>query len=211
VSETSEITSADALRTIYREPGASAVAKQHATLDDHDRAFIRHSPFVIVSTADARGRCDVSPKGGPPGFVSVLDASTLAVPDLSGNNRLDSLQNLLENGGVGLLFLIPGIDETLRVNGRARLSTDPAVLTACAVGDVVPKLAIAVEVEEAFIHCAKALRRGAVWQVEQWPDTSGMPSVATMLRDQAAPSMTVDEVEQALEGGYERTMWQTGG
>lgn len=207
----SEITTTDELRAIYRPPGAPALRKQHAAIDDHDRAFIAHAPFVIVATSDTAGRCDVSPKGGPPGFVTVLDDGTVVIPDLAGNNRLDSLQNLLDNAGIGLLFLIPGIDETLRVNGRARLSTDPTVLAASAVGGVVPKVAIAVDVEEAYIHCAKALRRGSVWQAEQWPDTSDMPSVACMLRDQVAPEVEVEVIAQALEDGYERTMWQTGG
>lgn len=206
-----DITTTDELRTVYRNPAGPAVAKQHAALDEHDRSFIAHAPFVIVATTDADGRCDVSPKGGPPGFVRVLADGTVAVPDLSGNNRLDSLQNLLDNPGIGLLFLIPGIDETLRVNGRARLSTDPDVLAAATVNGAVPKVAIAVEVEEAFIHCAKALRRGAVWQHNQWPDTSDMPKVAEMLRDQAAPEFTVEQVELALEDGYQKTLWQTGG
>ena len=206
-----DITTTEELRSIYRKPGRGALDKQHDTVTDHDRAFIAHSPFVIVSTSDARGGCDVSPKGGPPGFVTVLDDGTVVIPDLSGNNRLDTLENLLGNDGIALLFLIPGVDETLRVNGRARLSTDPTVLAASAVGDVVPKVAIAVDVDEAFIHCAKALRRGAVWDPTAWPDTSDMPSVACMLRDQVAPQLEVAVIEAALEDSYEKTLWQTGG
>lgn len=207
----SDITSTDELRSIYRNPGRAALDKQHDSITEHDRAFIAHSPFVILSTTDGRGGCDVSPKGGPPGFVAVLDDGTVVLPDLSGNNRLDSLQNLLDSDGVALLFLIPGIDETLRVNGRARLTTEAAVLAAAAVGDVVPKVAIAVDVDEAFIHCAKALRRGAVWDPAAWPDTSDMPSVACMLRDQVAPQVDVEVIEAALEDSYEKTLWQTGG
>ena len=206
-----DICTTDELRTLYRMPRGGAVDKQHEAIDHHDRRFIAHSPFVIVATSDDDGRCDVSPKGGPPGFVAVLDDGTVVLPDLSGNNRLDSLQNVLANPAIGLLFLIPGIDETLRVNGRARLSTDPSVLAASAVGDVVPKVAIAVDVEEVFMHCAKALRRGAVWQPEAWPDLSEMPRMAEVLRDQAAPGLTVDQVEEALEEGYQKTLWQTGG
>lgn len=207
----SEITSTDELRSIYRRPGRAALDKQHDAITDHDRSFIAHSPFVILSTSDARGGCDVSPKGGPPGFVTVLDDGTVVIPDLSGNNRLDSLENLLDNDGVALLFLIPGIDETLRVNGRAHLTTDATVLAAAAVGDVVPKVAIAVDVEEAFIHCAKALRRGAVWDPDAWPDTTDMPSVACMLRDQVAPQLDVEVIEAALEDSYATTLWQSGG
>jgi PPOX class probable FMN-dependent enzyme len=206
-----EICTIEELRTIYRAPGDRAVAKQHDAVDHHDRSFIAHAPFMILATSDAQGRCDVSPKGGPPGFVTVLDDGRVAIPDLSGNNRLDSLQNVLDNPGIALLFLIPGIDETLRVNGRASLSTDPAVLAASAVGDVVPKVAITVDVDEVYIHCAKALRRGSVWQHEAWPDTSDMTSVAHMLRDQAVPEATVEQVQHALDTGYETTLWKAGG
>src|SRR5215471_422982 len=131
-------TTVDGLREVYRPPSKPAVAKQIHHLDHNCRAYIAHSPFVTVATADAAGRCDVSPKGGPPGFVHVLDDHRLGIPDLSGNNRLDSLQNLVANAGIGLLFLVPGFGETLRVNGTAAVSTDPDVLAACAVGDVVP-------------------------------------------------------------------------
>ena len=206
-----EICTIEELRAIYRHPRGGAVDKQHDAINDHDRSFIAHAPFMILASSDSDGRCDVSPKGGPPGFVTVLDDGRVAIPDLSGNNRLDSLQNLLDNSGIGLLFLIPGIDETLRVNGRASLSTDPGVLAAAAVGDVVPKVAITVDVDEVYIHCAKALRRGSVWQPDAWPDTTDMPTVARMLRDQVAPDVDVQVVEQALEDSYQSTLWQPGG
>jgi PPOX class probable FMN-dependent enzyme len=199
------------LRAFYRLPRGGSVEKEHASINAHDRAFIAHAPFMILATSDADGRCDVSPKGGPPGFVSVLDDGRVAIPDLSGNNRLDSLHNLLANPGIGLLFLIPGIDETLRVNGRALLSTDPDVLAVCAVRDVVPKVAIAVNVKQVYLHCAKALRRGSVWQPEAWPDTSHLPSAARMLRDQVSPEVDVDVVAQSLEDGYRATLWKRGG
>jgi len=206
-----EICTIEELRAIYRNPGRGAIEKEHDSIGPHDRTFIAHSPIVMIGTSDSNGRCDVSPKGGPPGFVAVLDDGRVAIPDLSGNNRLDSLQNLLEHPGVALLFLIPGIDETLRVNGRASLTTDPAVLSAAAVGDVVPRVAIAIEVDEVYIHCAKALRRGNVWQHDQWPDTSDMPTIATMVRDQFAPTLDVAVIEKALEDDYETTLWRTGG
>lgn len=207
----SEITSLEELRAIYRTPRGGPIDKEHPSITDHDRSFIAHSPFVVISSADADGRCDASPKGGPPGFVRVLDDGRVAIPDLSGNNRLDSIQNVVDNPHLGLLFMIPGLDETLRVNGRAALSTDPAVLDACTVNGARPKVAITVVPAQVYIHCAKALRRGAVWQPEQWPDISDMPSIACMFRDLVAPTLDVEVIEAALEDSYEKTLWQTGG
>lgn len=201
----------DGLREIYRRPSDVARRKQLDRLDGNCRSFIAHSPFVVVGTSDDEGNCDVSPKGGPPGFVTVLSEHALAIPDLSGNNRLDSFQNLVANPGIGLLFLIPGVDETLRVNGRASISTDPDVLALSAVGGRVPKVAVHVEVQEAYIHCAKALRRGSVWQAEQWPDTTDMPTVACMLRDHTGLEASAEDVGAYLEDSYRRTLWEVGG
>jgi PPOX class probable FMN-dependent enzyme len=206
------VTSEGGLREIYRPPSPTAVAKQIDHLDHNCRAFIAHSPFVVVSTADDTGRCDTSPKGGPPGFVRVLDDHHLAIPDLSGNNRLDSLQNLVRSDGIGLLFLVPGMGETLRVNGRATVTTDTAVLDACALDDLRPRVAVGVTVEEAYIHCAKALRRSGLWDPDAWPDLSDLPSAACMLRDHyALPGMDVAAVERRLEESYDRTLWLAGG
>jgi PPOX class probable FMN-dependent enzyme len=202
----------DALREIYRPPGAPAIKKQIAALDEHCRAFIAHSPLVMLASTAADGSCDVSPKGGPPGFVAVLDDNRLALGDLSGNNRLDSMQNVLSGGGVGLLFLIPGLDETLRVNGRAHVTDDPAVLDACVIGDTRPRAAIEVEVDEAYIHCAKAFRRAGAWTPEAWPDRSDMPSVGCMLRDHVGLNdMTGEAVTEVLERDYTRSLWEPGG
>jgi PPOX class probable FMN-dependent enzyme len=206
-----EICTVEDLRAIYRLPRGGPLDKQHAAVTDHDRAFIAHSTFVLIATADERGRCDVSPKGGTPGFVTVLDEHTVAIPDLAGNNRLDSMQNLVANDGIGLLFMVPGIDETLRVNGTARLVTEPDVLQACAVHGAVPKVAFVVDVEEVYLHCGKALRRGSLWKPDAWPDTSDMPSVPRMFRDLVAPDVDASVIEQALEDGYRKTLWQTGG
>lgn len=203
-----DITTTNDLRAIYRSPKGPPLEKEHPSITEHDRAFIAHSPFVVIGTADGDGRCDVSPKGGPPGFVAVLDDGSVAIPDLSGNNRLDSIQNVLGNSRLGLLFLIPGIVETLRVNGRARISTDPATLDACTTHGARPKVAIVVEPDEVYIHCGKALRRSSLWEQPEWPDTSDMPTVACMLRDQVAPALEVEVIEQALEDDYEKTLWQ---
>ena len=206
------VTSTAGLREIYREPSRPAVAKQIDHLDHNCRAFIAHSPFVVVSTADDTGRCDTSPRGGPPGFVTVLDDHRLAIPDLSGNNRLDSLQNIVHSNGIGMLFLIPGLDETLRVNGRATVTTDPAVLDACVLDDLRPRVAVGVTVDEAYIHCAKALRRAGLWAPDAWPDRSDLPSTACMLRDHyGLPDMDVAAVERRLEQSYAHTMWRAGG
>jgi hypothetical protein len=207
-----QIRDTDQLRELYRKPSGGAVLKQQARLDDNCRSFIAHSPFVVIATADAEGRCDASPKGGPPGFVKVLGDGRLAVPDLSGNNRLDSMQNILSSQGIALLFFVPGIDESMRVNGRATLSTDPSVLDACVANNARPRVAIVVDVDEAFIHCAKAFRRGGIWKPDAWPDTSDMPRVASMLRDHVGiKDRTVDEVAQGLEDSYVRTLWEPGG
>ena len=202
------VTTADDLRHRYRAPGEPALRKEIDHLDEHCRAFIAHSPFVVVSTAGADGRCDVSPKGGPPGFVSVLDERRLALPDLPGNNRLDSLSNLVENPHLALLFLIPGLDETLRVNGRACITTDDDVLEACAVRDRRPATAVGVRVEAAYLHCAKSLKRGDVWQPDHWPDRSGLASAACMLSaHMAEPDLTPEVIEAALTDSYTNRLW----
>ena len=141
----------------------------------------------------------------------MLDSHRLAIPDLSGNNRLDSLTNIVSNPRIALLFLVPGLDETLRVNGRAWIVQDPAVLDACEVGGRRPRVAIGVEVTEAYIHCAKAFRRASVWSPDGWPDTADMPTVACMLRDHLADeSLTEEAIAVAMEAGYEKTMWEPG-
>lgn len=207
----SAVTTEAGLRELYAEPSKPSLAKEVDHLDVHCRAWIAHSPFVVMATTDAEGRCDVSPKGGPPGFVRVIDDNRLAIPDLSGNNRLDSLSNVVSSAGVALLFLIPGIDETMRVNGTATVTTDPDVLAACRVGSVTPKVAVGIDVVTAFIHCGKALRRAGMWDSGAWPDTSDMPKVACILKDHyALPDVDVAAVEQRLSESYSR-MWLAGG
>jgi PPOX class probable FMN-dependent enzyme len=161
------VTSTDELRQHYRNPSSRVQAKKVCTLDEPTRAFIGSSPFVLVATADAQGRCDVSPRGGSPGFVRVLDEQRLLIPDLNGNNLLDSLQNIVVNPHIGLLFVLPGRDETLRVEGRAVVTVDDALLASFT--DIRrPLSAIGVVVDKAFIHCAKSFRRGRVWDATSW-------------------------------------------
>ena len=203
------LTDASDLREVYRPPAEPALRKEIDRLDDHCRAFVARSPLVMVGTADGEGRCDVSPKGGPPGFVTVLDDHHLALPDLAGNNRLDSLSNLVDNPHLGLLFLIPGLDETLRVNGRALVTRDDAVLDACAVHDKRPKTAIVLEVQAAYLHCAKALKRGEVWQPDRWPDLTGLPAPSCIFSDHMdLPDLTPDVIEGALAENYRTGLWR---
>ena len=206
------VASVGQLQALYRPAGRGALDKVIDRLDVHCRDFIAHSPFVIVSTADDRGRCDASPKGGPAGFVQVLGDTQLAWGDLAGNNRLDSMRNLLTNSGIALLFLVPGLDETLRVNGEAVISTDPSLLELCAIDTTIPRVAISVTVREAYIHCAKAFRRSDLWHREAWPDRSDMATIACMLRDHAELyTLEPEVIEEALETDYERSLWQAGG
>ena len=201
------------LRDVYRTPAESTKMKVLGALDQHARTFIDASPFILVGTASPDGTADVSPKGGPPGFVVVLDDQRIAIPDLSGNNLLDSLTNIVGGSGIGLLFMVPGVDETLRVNGYACITTDPEVLDACAVKDRRPKAAIGVTVVQQYMHCAKAFRRSELWSAETWPDRSAVPSLGCILRDQIAlpADVTAESIDESLEVNYAKTLWEPGG
>jgi uncharacterized protein len=202
------ITTLEELRALMGEPSELARKKQIDHLDTHCRAYIAHAPFLLIGTADAAGRCDVSPKGDAPGFVRVLDDQHLVIPDRPGNKRLDSIRNILENPHIGLIFLVPRYEETLRVNGRATITRDPELLATMEVGGKRPKLAIGVEVEEVFMHCAKAFKRSSLWQPEQWPDISDMAPAACMLFDHAKPAdMTVEDMARRLDVGYRTTLY----
>lgn len=172
------------LRAHYGEPKALAQKKTLDHLDRHCRDFIAHSPFLVICSADASGAADVSPRGDHPGFVQVRDARTLVIPDRSGNRRVDTLANLLASPQVGLLFLIPGVNETLRVNGRARITVDPALLAALSHQGKPPVSALVVTVEEAFLHCAKALLRARLWDSAAQVDRSLFPPLGRMIADQ---------------------------
>ena len=207
------VTTETELRRLYRAPGDVVVQKVLDRLDRHARAFIAASPFVLVGTASPDGTADVSPKGGPAGFVAVLDDLRLAVPDLSGNNLLDTITNVVHGSGVGLLFMVPGVGETLRVNGQACVTTDPSVLDACAVRDRRPRAAIGVTVTQQYMHCAKALRRSGLWDVEQWPSRSVLPSLGCILRDQMPVfgDLGAARIDEMIESDYVATMWEPGG
>ena len=200
----STVSTTEALRALYGQPGERAVAKEQARLDEHTRAFIAHSPFLVLGTAGADGRCDVSPKGDAPGFVHVLDDHHLAIPDRLGNNRLDGLRNVVENPHVGLIFFIPGREDTLRVNGSAAISRDEALLERLAVNGKRPQTALVVEVEQTFMHCARAFKRAGLWEPERWPDTAGVPSMQRMIWDLLPTKPAGQTVEQYERDSQER-------
>jgi PPOX class probable FMN-dependent enzyme len=202
------VTSEAELRAMMGRPRELALRKELTALDAHGRAFIEHAPFLLVATANAAGECDVSPKGDAPGFVRVVDERHLLIPDRPGNKRYDGMTNVLANPHVGLIFLIPGREDTLRVNGRACITRDPAILESFAVNGRPALLAIGVEVEQCFMHCAKAFKRSALWQPDRWPDTSALASPARLLWEATRPAgQTVEDLERQLEEGYRTRLY----
>lgn len=199
------------LRGLFPAQTELAVHKVQRALDAHAQAFIRRSPFLCIGTQDMSGRADVSPRGDPVGFVRILDPYTLAIPDRPGNNRLDSLVNILANPTVGLLFIIPGFDDTLRVNGEARLVTDPDILRSMVVNDRTPRLAIVVRISEVFMHCAKAFRRSHLWDPGHHQNRAEMPSLSKIILDQTtgAPSdeSEMRKIDDDLEIEYGKTLY----
>ncbi|MFF7455580.1 MSMEG_1061 family FMN-dependent PPOX-type flavoprotein [Kitasatospora sp. NPDC008115] len=185
------------LRDVYEQPGDAARRKQVDRVHDVARQLIACSSLVLVASADAAGRCDVSPRGGPPGLVSVLDEFTLAIPDATGNKRLDTLHNIIETGRVGLIFVVPGRDTTLRVNGRACVSTDPRLLEQLTAVGKPPRSAIVVAVEEVYAHCPKAFLRASAWKPENWLGKDEQPTSAEVtLSHLGDPSLTIEAIER---------------
>ncbi|MGY2047554.1 pyridoxamine 5'-phosphate oxidase family protein [Methylobacterium sp. JK268] len=193
--------SAQAIRDHYGEPSPRAVRKQLAQLDGHARAFIALSPFLVIASAGADGRGDATPRGDAPGFVSVRDPSTLLIPDRPGNRRVDTMLNVAANPQVGLIFMVPGIDEMLRVNGRAAFTTDPALLGPLAVAGKSPVAGLTVAVEEVYFHCGKAAMRARLWEPDARVARSSFPSLGRILADQIAGE-TVADSERAIAESY---------
>lgn len=192
------------LRERYAAPRERAVKKQLASLDRHCRQFISLSPFLVISTNDLTGRLDASPRGGKPGFVHVDDQGELLIPDASGNNRLDSLQNIVETGRVGLLFLIPGVDETLRVNGTAVVSIQESDIHACRDDkNRLPVAVIRVKVEEAYLHCAKAFMRSRLWSREAIVPRGALPTMNQMLHEQIG-DVSEPESQESMLARYQK-------
>jgi PPOX class probable FMN-dependent enzyme len=198
------VTSEQQLREVLGRPSERAVLKDLARLDEHFRAFIAASPFLILGTANSKGQVDCSPKGDEPGFVKVLDERHLAVPDRIGNNRIDGMRNILDNGHIGLIFLIPGREDTLRVNGRAWVVQDDEILDAMVVRGKRPPFAIGVEVEEAFMHCPRAFMRANLWKPAAWPDTTTVPSMAKMMWDHIPSARKFPTVEESAADTAQR-------
>ena len=194
------------LRESYGAPSERALKKQLNRIDKHCRDFIARSPFLVIASADPSGRCDASPKGDAPGFVQVFDDTTLLIPDRLGNNRIDTLANLLARPGIGLIFFVPGINETLRVNGRACITTDPALLEPLAVDGKVPRSAILVTAEEIYFHCGKALIRSDLWNPDKQVRRSDFPSLGRILADQIG-GISVEESERYTAESYKTRLY----
>ena len=206
---TATIDNVDTLSELYRPPSEVVQNKDTVVLDQGCRDFIAQSTFVVVGTSNTDGQLDTSPRGGPAGFVKVIDEHRLVIPDLNGNNRLDTIRNIIEQGQVALLFIIPGLGETLRVNGTACITTDDAVLDLFTDELRRPKTAIGVTLDHGFIHCAKAFRRGGLWEPTEWPAAAARPSPGQMLVDHAElDGVSGADIDSRLNAGYEADLAQ---
>ncbi|ESY78415.1 flavin-nucleotide-binding protein [Mesorhizobium sp. LNHC221B00] len=203
------VSTREELRTIYKTPRPTdgSIRKELKALDGHCRSFIGKSPFVLIGSSDGEGNSDVTPKGDKPGFAVVLDDRTIAIPDRPGNNRLDTLENILRNPSVGLLFLIPGMNETLRVNGDARITVDAGLRERLSVDGKEPQSVIVVTVKATYMHCAKAFMRSDLWKPETWYDRATLPTLGQILRDQLALADSAEATDRWLDDEYKQTMW----
>jgi PPOX class probable FMN-dependent enzyme len=201
------ITSRERLREINKLPGHLVNHKEIDHLDDICRRFIAASPFVVISSRGADGRLDMSPKGDPAGFVAVLDDKTLAIPDRPGNNRLDTFENLLACPDVGLIFIIPGNGDTLRVSGKGQIVRDSALQERFAVNGKLPRFVLVVTVEEAFLHCPKCIIRSGLWKPDQWPDRSKVPTLAEAMIAHGALSESMTEIEAVIDDSNTKRLY----
>lgn len=202
------ISSESELRELYGEPSRLVQNKVITQIDDHVRNYIAQAPFLILATADEKGNCDASPRGDAAGFVHIIDDNHLVIPERPGNKRMDSITNILSNPQIGLIFLIPTLEETLRINGRACVIRDAELLEKMAVKGRVPALGIGVQVEECFIHCAKAFMRSGMWKPETWPEEGTIPNAAQILADHVKlPDVTVKSVAEGLQESYTKRLY----
>jgi PPOX class probable FMN-dependent enzyme len=195
------------IREIYGHPMERTVKKQLPRLEKHSRAFIAMSPFLVMATCDAEGRCDASPKGDAPGFVTVLDDETLLIPDRLGNNRVDSIGNILQHPRVGLIFMVPGLRETLRVNGRAQITTDPELLAQTVINEKMPRSGILVTADEVYFHCGKAMIRSDLWNPEKHVARKDFPSLGIVIAEQIGQLVEPKEAERATEESYRTRLY----
>ncbi len=189
----------EALRELYGWPKGRAKTKVLEKLEKHSKNFILHSPFFVMSTYDENGRTDASPRGGKPGFVKILNDQTLLLPDAKGNNRVDSLINIVETGNIGCLFFIPGIDETLRINGTAKITTDPKYIDLFLTEPNPPKSIIEISITEMFLHCAKALMRSELWKATHRQERPGFPTMGVMLNEQLNTEVPLETQEEMIK------------
>lgn len=201
------ITDPEEIHAVIGHPSQLVLDKSLPALDEHCQAFISKSPFLLIATADANGHMDVSPKGDPPGFVQILDNQTLAIPDRIGNRRIDTMRNILQNPRVGLIFLVPGKAETVRVNGSAMIVRDSWLRERMAVQGKLPNFAIVVKVEEAFLHCAKCMIRSHFWEPDQWPNIDDLASLARIIKDQIKLPQPIEVLEADMERGNRETLY----
>ena len=196
------------LRTLYGPAKERAVKKQISRLDQHCRDFLALARFAVFSTCDTENNLDASPRGGQAGFIKVIDDNTVIVPDWTGNKRLDTFSNLLDTPGIGAIFFVPGVDETLRINGTASLRSDEALTSLCEVDGRFPKLVVHIVVKEAYLHCAKAIMRAQLWAPDAKVEREALPTMNEMLRDQLGQSEPA-EPQEAMLGRYETELYST--
>jgi PPOX class probable FMN-dependent enzyme len=207
VTEFVEIASEAELRALLGEPMPRAMTKERVALHERDREWLAASPFCLIATSRADGTCDVSPKGDPPGFTKVLDEATIAIPDRPGNRRVDGFSNILSNPHVGLLYLVPGRNETLRVNGRARLVSEAPFFDQMIVKGHRPRLALVVDIEQIFFHCGKSFMRSSLWKPETW-DPEALPSHARIVKSVQQTEETLQELERYYGPEYATRLYR---
>ncbi|MFD1019294.1 pyridoxamine 5'-phosphate oxidase family protein [Thalassobacillus hwangdonensis] len=208
MSDTYQITSHEALTALQGEPGKLAANKVIKGLDPLCEAYLAATPFVVLSTSNSNGDCDSSPRGDAPGFIYVQDENTLYIPERPGNKRMDSLHNILDNPHIGMLCMIPGLNETLRINGSAALTTDPSILEKMEANGKLPKLAIKITVKECYIHCAKAFIRSHLWKPESWQEKSELPVPAKMIAAHVKlPNVDEASVVSSLNESYSKRLY----
>ena len=200
------ITTEEGLRQIYEAPKGRSLAKQMDTLEKHSRRFIELSPFLVLSSTGPDGLGDTTPRGEEPGFAHILDDNTIVIPDRPGNNRLDTLTNVLTHPGVGLIFFIPGVNETLRINGTAEIHTDPDLIARFKVRGKLPTSVLVVRINEAYLHCAKSLMRSELWSQDVQAHERPVPTIAQMISDQSGEQMD-PAPDEDMRVGYVRQLY----